>query len=225
MRGLKALTTKPVVGVGRFTSPDTMVRMIRDGVLDMIGAARPSIADPFLPDEAGGGPLRGHPRVHRLQHLRVWRLHDLADPLHPEPEHGRGVAPRLAPGADPPQPERCAGAGGGRRAGRPGGGDDARPPRLRGGAGRGRRRAGRAGGARGAAAGAGGVDPGAGLPQGAAGAAWQRRAGIQQHARQPRRSRPTASTTWPLRPAPPGGGTASPAGARTRSSWTRCCRF
>jgi dimethylamine/trimethylamine dehydrogenase len=49
VRGLKALTSKPVVGVGRFTSPDTMVRMIREGVLDMIGAARPSIADPFLP--------------------------------------------------------------------------------------------------------------------------------------------------------------------------------
>ncbi len=49
VRGLKALTTKPVVGVGRFTSADTMVRMINDGVLDMIGAARPSIADPFLP--------------------------------------------------------------------------------------------------------------------------------------------------------------------------------
>ncbi len=49
VRGLKRLTTKPVVGVGRFTSPDTMVRMIRDGVLDLIGAARPSIADPFLP--------------------------------------------------------------------------------------------------------------------------------------------------------------------------------
>jgi dimethylamine/trimethylamine dehydrogenase len=49
VRGLKALTTKPVVGVGRFTSPDTMVRMIREGVLDLIGAARPSIADPFLP--------------------------------------------------------------------------------------------------------------------------------------------------------------------------------
>ena len=138
---------------------------------------------PVPAGQAGGGPLRGHPRVHRLQHLRVRRLHDLADPLHPEPEHGRGVAPRLAPGADPPQPERCAGAGGGRRAGRPGGGDDARPPRLRGGAGRGRRRAGRAGGARGAAAGAGRVDPGAGLPQGAAGAARQRRARLQQHAR------------------------------------------
>lgn len=46
---VKSLTTKPVVGVGRFTSPDTMVSMIRRGVLDLIGAARPSIADPFLP--------------------------------------------------------------------------------------------------------------------------------------------------------------------------------
>jgi dimethylamine/trimethylamine dehydrogenase len=47
--GLKALSTKPVIGVGRFTSPDTMVAQIRHGVLDLIGAARPSIADPFLP--------------------------------------------------------------------------------------------------------------------------------------------------------------------------------
>ena len=31
VRGLKALTSKPVVGVGRFTSPDTMVRMITTG--------------------------------------------------------------------------------------------------------------------------------------------------------------------------------------------------
>ncbi|MEI8325250.1 MAG: FAD-dependent oxidoreductase [Betaproteobacteria bacterium] len=46
---VKQVTTKPVVGVGRFTSPDTMVSQIRRGVLDMIGAARPSIADPFLP--------------------------------------------------------------------------------------------------------------------------------------------------------------------------------
>ena len=47
--GFKQLTTKPVVGVGRFTSPDAMVSQIRRGVLDLIGAARPSIADPFLP--------------------------------------------------------------------------------------------------------------------------------------------------------------------------------
>ena len=46
---VKQLTSKPVVGVGRFTSPDTMVSMVRRGVLDLIGAARPSIADPFLP--------------------------------------------------------------------------------------------------------------------------------------------------------------------------------
>ncbi len=46
---VKAVTRKPVVGVGRFTSPDTMVSQIRRGILDMIGAARPSIADPFLP--------------------------------------------------------------------------------------------------------------------------------------------------------------------------------
>ncbi len=57
VRGLKQLTTKPVVGVGRFTSPDTMVRMVRDGVLDFIGAARPSIADPFLPQKIEQGRL------------------------------------------------------------------------------------------------------------------------------------------------------------------------
>lgn len=48
-RFVKSVTAKPVVGVGRFTSPDTMVSQVRRGVLDFIGAARPSIADPFLP--------------------------------------------------------------------------------------------------------------------------------------------------------------------------------
>ena len=47
--GLKALSSKPVIGVGRFTSPDTMAAQVRSGMLDLIGAARPSIADPFLP--------------------------------------------------------------------------------------------------------------------------------------------------------------------------------
>ena len=49
VKGIKQLTSKPVVGVGRFTSPDAMVRQIKAGILDFIGAARPSIADPFLP--------------------------------------------------------------------------------------------------------------------------------------------------------------------------------
>ena len=52
---VKQLTSKPVVGVGRFTSPDTMVAQIRRGVLDLIGAARPSIADPFLPRKIDEG--------------------------------------------------------------------------------------------------------------------------------------------------------------------------
>ena len=46
---VKQLTTKPVVGVGRYTSPDSMVSVIERGIMDFIGAARPSIADPFLP--------------------------------------------------------------------------------------------------------------------------------------------------------------------------------
>lgn len=49
IRFVKGVTTKPVVSVGRFTSPDTMVSQIKRGVQDFIGAARPSIADPFLP--------------------------------------------------------------------------------------------------------------------------------------------------------------------------------
>ena len=54
---VKQVTTKPVVGVGRFTSPDTMVSQIRRGILDMIGAARPSIADPFLPRKIEQGHI------------------------------------------------------------------------------------------------------------------------------------------------------------------------
>lgn len=55
VQGLKALTTKPVIGVGRFTSPDAMVEQIRSKTLDFIGAARPSIADPFLPRKIAEG--------------------------------------------------------------------------------------------------------------------------------------------------------------------------
>jgi dimethylamine/trimethylamine dehydrogenase len=54
---VKSLTTKPVVGVGRYTSPDSMVSAIKRGVMDMIGAARPSIADPFLPTKIKEGRI------------------------------------------------------------------------------------------------------------------------------------------------------------------------
>ena len=52
---VKKLTSKPVVGVGRYTSPDSMLSAVRRGVLDLIGSARPSIADPFLPTKIREG--------------------------------------------------------------------------------------------------------------------------------------------------------------------------
>ncbi len=54
---VKQVTSKPVVGVGRFTSPDTMVRQVKSGILDFIGAARPAIADPFIPQKIDQGRI------------------------------------------------------------------------------------------------------------------------------------------------------------------------
>lgn len=55
MSWVKSITDKPVVSVGRFTSPETMLRLVRQGTVDLIGAARPSIADPFLPNKIAEG--------------------------------------------------------------------------------------------------------------------------------------------------------------------------
>ena len=55
MSFVKSVTTRPVVTVGRFTSPDTMASQVRRGIVDFIGAARPSIADPFLPNKIHEG--------------------------------------------------------------------------------------------------------------------------------------------------------------------------
>lgn len=57
MKWVRSVTTKPVVTVGRYTSPDAMARLVRSGVTDLIGAARPSIADPFLPVKIEEGRL------------------------------------------------------------------------------------------------------------------------------------------------------------------------
>ena len=54
---VRGVTGKPVVSVGRFTSPETMLGQLRRGVLDFIGAARPSIADPFLPKKIDEGRM------------------------------------------------------------------------------------------------------------------------------------------------------------------------
>ncbi len=54
---VKQVTTKPVVAVGRYTTPDRMVSIVEKGIVDMIGAARPSIADPFLPRKIEEGRI------------------------------------------------------------------------------------------------------------------------------------------------------------------------
>ena len=57
MHWIRSVTSKPVVTVGRFTSPDTMVRWVKAGLTDLIGAARPSIADPFIPKKIEEGRI------------------------------------------------------------------------------------------------------------------------------------------------------------------------
>ena len=54
---VKRLTSKPVVGVGRYTTPDRMASLVRKGIVDLVGCARPSIADPFLPRKIEEGWL------------------------------------------------------------------------------------------------------------------------------------------------------------------------
>jgi dimethylamine/trimethylamine dehydrogenase len=58
---IREATAKPIVGVGRLTNPDRMAEIIRSGVWDFIGGARPGIADPFLPrkiEEGRYGEIR-----------------------------------------------------------------------------------------------------------------------------------------------------------------------
>jgi dimethylamine/trimethylamine dehydrogenase len=54
---VRQATAKPVVGVSRLTDPDQMAEIVSSGVWDVIGAARPSIADPFLPRKIEEGRL------------------------------------------------------------------------------------------------------------------------------------------------------------------------
>jgi dimethylamine/trimethylamine dehydrogenase len=52
---VREVTAKPIVGVGRLTNPDRMAEIVRSGVWDLVGAARPSISDPFLPKKIEEG--------------------------------------------------------------------------------------------------------------------------------------------------------------------------
>ncbi|MDB5397854.1 MAG: NADH:flavin oxidoreductase/NADH oxidase [Rhodospirillales bacterium] len=54
---VKDVSKKPVLGVGRFTDPEKMAEIVRSGQMDIIGAARPSISDPFLPQKIKEGRI------------------------------------------------------------------------------------------------------------------------------------------------------------------------
>ena len=135
---VKSLTTKPVVSVGRFTSPDTMAAQIRRGIQDFIGAARPSIADPFLPRKIVEGredEIREciGCNICRAANNEAVPLRCTQNPTIGE-EWRRGWHPeRIAR-----RKARMPRAGGRRRSGRAGMRADARPPRLRRHAGRSR---------------------------------------------------------------------------------------
>ena len=96
-KAVKDVSKKPVLGVGRFTSPDLMVEAINSGALDIIATCRPSISDPFLPKKIEEG---------RLDDIREcigcnicisrWEIGGPPAHLHAERDRGRGVPPRLA---------------------------------------------------------------------------------------------------------------------------------
>lgn len=56
-RFIKQVAKKPVLGVGRFTDPEKMCEVVTKGYADIIGMARPSIADPFIPKKIEEGRI------------------------------------------------------------------------------------------------------------------------------------------------------------------------
>jgi dimethylamine/trimethylamine dehydrogenase len=113
---VREATSKPIVGVARLTDPDRMAAIVRSGAWDLIGAARPSIADPFLPNKIAEG------RTDRIREctgsnvciMKVdgfGHLGCITNPTAGE-EHRRGWHPeRVEPAANPGTPLLVVGAG------------------------------------------------------------------------------------------------------------------
>ncbi len=113
---VREATAKPIVGVARLTNPDLMARIVRSGAWDLVGAARPSIADPFLPQKVAEGrtdeirECTGSNvcimKVDGFGHLGC-----IQNPTAGE-EHRRGWHPeRVEPTANPGTPVLVVGAG------------------------------------------------------------------------------------------------------------------
>jgi dimethylamine/trimethylamine dehydrogenase len=113
---VREATGKPIVGVARLTNPDLMAKIVRSGAWDLVGAARPSIADPFLPQKVAEGrtdeirECTGSNvcimKVDGFGHLGC-----IQNPTAGE-EHRRGWHPeRVAPTANPGTPVLVVGAG------------------------------------------------------------------------------------------------------------------
>ena len=96
---VREATAKPIVGVSRLTDPDLMAEIVRSGVWDLIGAARPVDRRPLPAAQDRRGPRRRDPRVHRLQRLHLEGRQPAPHRLHAERDRRRGAPARLAPRA------------------------------------------------------------------------------------------------------------------------------
>jgi dimethylamine/trimethylamine dehydrogenase len=110
-------TDKPIVVVGRFTDPDLMAQLVRDGRVDLIGAARPSISDPFLPKKLEEGrydEIRECIGCNACYSRSIWGRHlGCTQNATAGEEHRRGWHPeRFEPAANRDRAVLVVGAGG-----------------------------------------------------------------------------------------------------------------
>ena len=68
-RGIKDVSSKPVLLVGRITTPDVAEMLLESGDADAICLARQLFADADWAAQGGGGARGGHPEVRRGQLL------------------------------------------------------------------------------------------------------------------------------------------------------------
>ena len=68
---VREATAKPIVGVGRFTNPDRMAEVVRERRLGPDRRGQAFDRRPVPAPQDRGRPLRGSPRVHRLQRLHL----------------------------------------------------------------------------------------------------------------------------------------------------------